>query len=47
MGIEEFYPISRPKILKSAQKLRELPEDQKLILNAEDTRSVVEEYTKD
>ena len=29
MGIEEFDPISQPKRLKSAAKLRALPENKK------------------
>ena len=40
MGIEEFYPISRPKILKSAAKIEALPEDKKLGLQAGDNKAL-------
>ncbi len=48
MGIEEFYPISQPKRLKSAKKLKELPENKKLVLEAGDNKArAKEEYTKE
>lgn len=48
MGIEEFYPISQPKKLKSAAKLRALPEEKKLVLEAGDNRAKeMEEYTQE
>lgn len=49
MGIEEFYPMSQPKLLKSAEKLRALPEDKKLVLDAGTTKQkdLAEEYTKE
>ena len=42
MGIEEFNPISQPKRLKSAAKLRALPENKKLVLDAGTTEKVKE-----
>ena len=42
MGIEEFDPISQPKRLKSAAKLRALPENKKLVLDAVTTEKVKE-----
>lgn len=42
MGIEEFDPISQPKRLKGAAKLRALPEDKKLVLDAVTTEKVKE-----
>ena len=48
MGIEEFYPISQPKRLKSAKKLKELPENKKLVLEAGDNKAIEkEEHTKE
>ena len=48
MGIEEFYPISRPKILKSPAKIKALPEDKKLVLQAGDNKAKeMEEYTQE
>ena len=48
MGIAEFYPISQPKRLKSAKKLKELPENKKLVLEAGDNKArTKEEYTKE
>ena len=41
MGIEEFDP-SQPKKLKSAAKLRALPENKKLVLDAVTTEKVKE-----
>ncbi len=38
MGIEEFYPISEPKKLKSVEKMRALPENKKLVLEARDNK---------
>lgn len=38
MGIEEFYPISQPKRLKSAEKIRALPDNKKLVLEARDNK---------
>lgn len=46
MGIDEFDPISQPKRLKSAAKLRELPDGEKLILEAADTKRRAEEITE-
>ena len=43
MGIEKFDPISRPKKLKSAKKLEELPENKKLVLEAVPTEREVKE----
>lgn len=34
MGIEKFDPISQPKMIRSAKKLRELPQDKVLVLEA-------------
>ena len=42
MGIEEFDPISQPKRLKSAAKLRALPKNKKLVLDAVTTEKVKE-----
>lgn len=46
MGIEEFDPISQPKKLKSAEKLRMLPENKKLVLDAITTEKIKEEIEK-
>ena len=43
MGIEEFDPISQPKKLKSAKKLKELQENKKLVLEAVPTEREVKE----
>ncbi len=43
MGIEKFDPISPPKGLKSAKKLKELPENKKLVLEAVPTKRKVKE----
>ena len=43
MGIEEFDPISPPKILKSAKNFKELPENKKLVLEAVPTEREVKE----
>ncbi len=37
MGIDEFDPISQPKVIKSAKKIKELPEDKQIIIEAYDT----------
>ena len=42
MGIEEFDPISRPKILQSAAKLRKLSDDKIIVINAEDNNKVLD-----
>lgn len=48
MDIEYFDPISDPKTIKSAKKIKELPDDKKIVLDAVDNkRTKKEEYTKE
>lgn len=47
MGIEKFYPM-RLKILTSPAKIKALPEDKKLVLQAGDNKAKeMEEYTQE
>ena len=48
MGIEEFYPMSQPKRLKSVAEMKKLPSANKLVLEAKSNkRDRQEAFTKE
>ena len=38
MGIEEFDPISQPKVIRSLEGIKKLPKDKQVIIEARDNK---------